>query len=95
MKQKELTGAYRVKLENAQLFLKHCLQVAQDNGFLDLVLNKEKYQEFLLSPSLTQATISPQIPNVDQFHHELAPLVDQAKINGWYIDPQEVSPGLL
>ncbi|XP_057799746.1 serine/threonine-protein kinase STY17-like [Salvia miltiorrhiza] len=91
VKHKELTGVYKTQLENARVLLKHCIQVAQDNGFLDQILNKEKYQEWLLSPTLTQANISPQIATAgQQFHPELAPLVHQAQINGWYIDPQEV-----
>lgn len=79
---------YRLKLQKAQLYLKHCLQVAQDNGFLDLILNKDKDQESLLSPTITQPSISPTPGRV---HPELAPVVDQAKINGWYIHPHEVS----
>ncbi|XP_042038504.1 serine/threonine-protein kinase STY17-like [Salvia splendens] len=86
-KQKELTGVYKTKLENAKLFLKHCVQVAQDNGFLDLILDKGKYQ---ISPTLTRASVSPLIANTGQFHPELAPIVHQAEINGWYIDPQEI-----
>ncbi|KAH6761365.1 mechanosensitive channel of small conductance-like 10 [Perilla frutescens var. frutescens] len=95
-KQKQQTGVYKMKLEKAQLFLKHCLQVAQDNGFLDLILTKDKDQEILFSPTVTQACINPQIatpgqfPTLGQFHPELAPLVHQAKMNGWYIEAQEV-----
>ncbi|KAL1552314.1 non-specific serine/threonine protein kinase [Salvia divinorum] len=86
-KQKELTGVYKTKLENAQLFLRHCVQVAQDNGFLDLILDKGKYQ---LSPTLTQAGVSPLISTAGRLHPKLAPLVHQAKNNGWYIEPQEI-----
>lgn len=90
-KQKEMKGMYKMRLERTQLFLKYCLQVAQDNGFLDLILNKDKDQEFLLSPTITQSSINtPQIPSPGQSHPDLAPLINQAKISGWYIDPQEV-----
>lgn len=66
--------------------------MAQDNGFLDLILNKDKDQEFLLSSTITQASsISPRIETPGRVHSELAPIIEQAKINGWHIDPQEVS----
>lgn len=87
-KQKELKDMYKMRLEKTQDFVKYCLQVAQDNGFLDLILNKDKAdQDFLISPT---STISPQISSPSPFHSLLAPLVKQAKINGWYIHPQEV-----
>lgn len=85
-KQKELKDMYKMRLEKTQDFVKYCLQVAQDNGFLDLILNKDKAdQDFLISPT---STISPQISSPS--HSLLAPLIKQAKINGWYIHPQEV-----
>ncbi|KAK6162023.1 hypothetical protein DH2020_001864 [Rehmannia glutinosa] len=89
-KEKELKGMYKMRLEKTQVFLKYCLQVAQDNGFLDIILNKDKDQEFSLSPTTTLSTINPEIPSPGQSHPDLAPLIHQAKINGWYIDPQEI-----
>ncbi|KAL8501946.1 hypothetical protein ACS0TY_021174 [Phlomoides rotata] len=77
---------YKKRLEKTQVFLKYCLQVAQDNGFLDIILNKDKDGDFLMSP----APISPQISSPIQFHSVLAPLINQAKINGWYIHAQEI-----
>ncbi|XP_075477609.1 serine/threonine-protein kinase STY46-like isoform X2 [Primulina tabacum] len=83
-KEKELKSMYKMRLERTQSFLKYCLQVAQDNGFLNLILNKHKDQEyFSLSPSHS----SGQAPHP---HPHLAALVNQAKINGWYIHPLEI-----
>lgn len=92
-KQKELKSMYKARLEKTQGLLKYCLQVAQDNGFLDVIINKDKTLEFSLSPSTISTT--PQPPSPGQSHPDLAPLVNQAKINGWYIEPQEVNIYLL
>ncbi|XP_073127743.1 uncharacterized protein [Henckelia pumila] len=77
---------YKMRLERTQGLLKYCLQVAQDNGFLNLILNKHKinnHEEFFsLSP---QQAVDPH-----PHPHHLASLVNQAKINGWYIHPQEI-----
>ncbi|KAG8375728.1 hypothetical protein BUALT_Bualt10G0130600 [Buddleja alternifolia] len=89
-KQKEMKGMYKTKLDKTQVFLKYCLQVAQDNGFLDLILSKDKGQDFSLSPTITQSSFSLESPSPAQYHPDIAALVHQAKINGWYIDPQEV-----
>ncbi|KAL0394211.1 UNVERIFIED_CONTAM: putative serine/threonine-protein kinase/receptor [Sesamum latifolium] len=92
-KQKEVKDMYK-RLEKTQVFLKYCLQVAQDNGFLELILNKDKLdQDLSLSPTITthSTTLTPQLsPSPTQFHPHLAPLIRQAKINGWYIHPQEI-----
>ncbi|KAL2471953.1 Tyrosine kinase [Abeliophyllum distichum] len=90
-KYKELERMYKMKLERTQVYLRQCLQVAQDNGFLDLILNKyNKEQESSFSPSITQSSISPPLPSPAQRHFELADLKDQAKMNGWYIEPNEI-----
>ncbi|PIN01419.1 Tyrosine kinase [Handroanthus impetiginosus] len=89
-KQKELNGMYKMRLERTQVFLKYCLQVAQDHGFLSIILSKDKDQEFSLSPAITNSIINPESPSPGQSHPDLAPLINQAKVNGWYIDPQEV-----
>ncbi|KAL2489598.1 serine/threonine-protein kinase STY46-like [Forsythia ovata] len=90
-KYKELKRMYNMKLEKTQVYLRQCLQVAQDNGFLDLILNKyNKEQESSVSLSITQSNISPPIPSPAQRHFELAALIDQAKMNGWYIEPNEI-----
>ncbi|KAM7507448.1 hypothetical protein LguiA_017901 [Lonicera macranthoides] len=96
-KQKEIKGMYRLKLERTQDYLRNCLQVAQDNGFLDIIINKKdnninvngnnetnnNQQEFLISPPPQQ---SPPLHH----HSDLSALVDLANINGWYIHPHEV-----
>ncbi|CAK9188426.1 unnamed protein product [Ilex paraguariensis] len=86
-KQKELRALYRLKLERTQDYLRYCLQMAQDNGFLDLLINiKENQQECLLSSSTT----SPPMPPLMKHRSDLAPLIDQAKMNGWHIEPHEI-----
>ena len=86
-KQKELRALYRLKLERTQDYLRYCLQMAQDNGFLDLLINiKESQQECLLPSSTT----SPPMPPLMKHRSDLAPLIDQAKMNGWHIEPHEV-----
>jgi hypothetical protein len=39
--QKEHRLMYRRRLERRQDYLRHCLQIAQGNGFLDLILNEK------------------------------------------------------
>lgn len=95
-KQKEVRSLYKMKLERTQDYLRHCLQVAQDNGFLDLIIgNKSKQQESLLSSPATIISNgminNPQINNPPVHDHsDLAALVEQAKMQGWYIQPNEV-----
>lgn len=97
-KQKEMKGMYRLKLERTEDYLRNCLQVAQDNGLLDIIINKKdnniiindnnktnnnNQQEFLISPP-------PQLSAPLHHHSDLSALVDLANINGWYIHPNEV-----
>ncbi|KAL9176633.1 hypothetical protein ABFS82_01G008900 [Erythranthe guttata] len=89
-KEREMKGMYKARLEKTQVFLKYCLQVAQENGFLDLMLNNndnKNHDYFSLSPSTIS---SPPPPSPPQSHPHLAPLIHQAKVNGWYIHPQEI-----
>lgn len=84
---------YKMRLERTQNYLRYCLQVAQDNGFLDLIIknNKEKQQECTTPPSaIIKATASPQTPPQQQPHSDITDLIQQAKFNGWYIEPHEV-----
>lgn len=92
-KEKEMRCMYKMRLERTQDYLKYCLQVAQDNGFLKFILNKrDSPQEPSLSPSsaIIQASINPQAPPTVQQNNNLSAIIEQAKLNGWYIDPQEI-----
>lgn len=66
--------------------------MAQDNGFLDLIINnKEKQQESVSSStSIIHASASPQTPPQQQPHSDITYLIHQAKLNGWNIEPHEV-----
>lgn len=65
--------------------------MAQDNGFLDLIINnKENQQESASSTTIIHATASPQTPPQQQPHSDITYLIHQAKLNGWYIEPHEV-----
>ena len=91
-KQKEMKSMYKMRLERTQNYLRYCLQVAQDNGFLELIINnKEKQQESInSSTTIIHATSSPQTPPQQQPHSDITYLIHQAKLNGWYIEPHEV-----
>ncbi|XP_055960683.1 serine/threonine-protein kinase STY8-like [Mercurialis annua] len=99
VKQKELRIMYRKRMERTHDYLKYCLQVAQDHGFLDLILHKNikndpnpQESPVVSSPFLT-ANASPQfyspIP-IDHKNSDLSALICQAKMNGWYIDHCEI-----
>ncbi|KAJ6924297.1 hypothetical protein NC652_017548 [Populus alba x Populus x berolinensis] len=45
LKQKELRIMYRKRMETTQDYLKYCLQVAQENGFLDLIIQNKDDQQ--------------------------------------------------
>ncbi|XP_020238869.1 serine/threonine-protein kinase STY17 [Cajanus cajan] len=93
-KQTELRLMYRKRMERTQDYLRYCLQIAQENGILDLIVHSKG--ELQQSPLSLSSTASPQIQILTPPHHmhahhpDLAPIIDQAKINGWYIDPSEV-----
>ncbi|KAD4179834.1 hypothetical protein E3N88_28425 [Mikania micrantha] len=98
-KERDLKSVYKMRLERTQDYLKYCLQIAQDNGFLNLILNKkdnprESSSATLLSPSpssvIIQASTNLQTPPLVQQDSDLSALIQQAKSNGWYIDPQEI-----
>ncbi|PSS11753.1 Serine/threonine-protein kinase [Actinidia chinensis var. chinensis] len=90
-KQKELRVLYKIRLERTQDYLRHCLQIAQENGFLDIIIdNKDNQQECLLASDIILANISPQTPTPIHPHCDIVALVHQAKANGWYIDPHEI-----
>ncbi|KAI7749704.1 hypothetical protein M8C21_028313 [Ambrosia artemisiifolia] len=98
-KEKDLKSVYKMRLERTQDYLKYCLQIAQDNGFLNLILNKkddpqESSSASISSPSpssvIIQASTDPHMPPVVQQNTDLSALIEQAKRYGWYIDPQEI-----
>ncbi|KAK2994027.1 hypothetical protein RJ640_018784 [Escallonia rubra] len=88
LKQKELRAMYRMRMERTQDYLRYCLQIAQENGFLDIIVNnKDDQQQCLLSSS----NIPPSPPPVQMQHHpDLSAVTDLAKTNGWYIEPHEI-----
>jgi serine/threonine-protein kinase TNNI3K len=91
-KQTELRVMYRKRMERTQDYLRYCLQIAQENGILEhIVQSKGELQHSPLNVS--SITNSPQIltPTMHQHHPNLEAIIDQAKINGWYINPTEVS----
>ncbi|KAK4338609.1 hypothetical protein RND71_043096 [Anisodus tanguticus] len=89
--QKEMKSMYKLRLERTQNYLRYCLQVAQDNGFLDLIINnKEKEEEFSTTSAMIHASASPKTPPQQQPHSDITYLIHQAKLNGWYIEPHEI-----
>ncbi|KAH7574435.1 hypothetical protein JRO89_XS03G0295600 [Xanthoceras sorbifolium] len=93
-KQKELRIMYRKRMERTQDYLRYCLQIAQDNGFLELMINnKEDQHQSLLPSNLNNINASPQLPIRSPSHQNnsyLSVTIDQAKMNGWYINPNEI-----
>lgn len=94
-RQKELRVMYRKRMERTQEYLRYCLQIAQENGILDLITHsKGDPQQSPSSAPTVNSAASPQIRSPihrHQHHPDLAAIVDQAKTHGWYIDPNEVS----
>lgn len=94
LKEKELRAVYKKRMERTQDYLRYCLQVAQDNGFLDLIHNYNNNmgpQPGLLSPNILTPNASPRLPTTPLYQpSDLAVLIDQAHLNGWYIHPEEV-----
>ena len=80
LKQKELRITYRRRMETTQDYLRHCLKIAQENGFLDLIIQNKD----------APASPTPQFPTPLHHNLELSALIDTAKLNGWYISPDEV-----
>ncbi|KAM6541888.1 hypothetical protein CsatB_006335 [Cannabis sativa] len=78
-KHKELQFTYKKRMERTQDYLKHCLQIAQENGFLDLIIQNN-------DPPPSPPGRNPTL----QHHSELVALVDTANRNGWYIAPHEI-----
>ena len=94
-KQAELRVMYKKRMERTQDYLRYCLQVAQENGILDLIVHYkgELQQQSPLSASTVSSIASPRIPTPAHHHPDLAAIINQAETNGWCIDPTEVSIG--
>lgn len=91
-KQKELRIMYRKRMERTQDYMRYCLQVAQENGFLDLIIrNKDAPQSNnIISNDIANSPPMPS-PNLHrQQNSDLSAVIIQAKLNGWYIAPDEV-----
>ncbi|XP_045800102.1 serine/threonine-protein kinase STY13-like [Trifolium pratense] len=93
-KQTELRVMYRKRMERTQDYLRYCLQIAQENGILEhIVQSKGELQHSPLSVNnVSSVTNSPLIltPTMHQHHPNLEAIIDQAQINGWYINPTEI-----
>ncbi|XWS70201.1 hypothetical protein CRYUN_Cryun03dG0028100 [Craigia yunnanensis] len=85
-KQKEMQTMYKKRMEGTQDYLRRCLQIAQENGFMDLIINNKKSP---ISSNFVNANASPQAPALATQQSDLGILINQAKMNGWYIDPVE------
>ncbi|CAL5419499.1 unnamed protein product [Camellia sinensis] len=100
-KQKELRAIYQRRLERTQEYLRYCLQMAQENGFLDTITNNKDiiYQEkCLISFNIMKGSASLQTPppppvlvHHNHHHHgDLVTLINQAKTSGWYVEQHEI-----
>ncbi|KAG4144496.1 hypothetical protein ERO13_D05G040900v2 [Gossypium hirsutum] len=87
-KQKEIRSMYKMRMERTQDYLRYCLQIAQDNGFLDLLSNHKS--PVSRDVVLNIDTTSPQLPAPVSHQSDLGLLINQAKLNGWFIDPIEI-----
>lgn len=83
-------------MESTQDSLKYCLQIAKENGFLDLIVNKKK-DPASVSPNVVNGNgnASPQALAPLSQQSDLSLVINQANINGWYIDPAEVIVSLV
>ncbi|KAL2346587.1 hypothetical protein Fmac_000587 [Flemingia macrophylla] len=91
-RQTELRLMYRKRMENTQDYLKYCLQVAQDNGILDLIVHSNG--QLSQSPLSLYTINSPASTPTPSYHHpNLTAIIQQAKINGWHINPSEIELG--
>lgn len=74
-----------------QEYLRFCLDIAQQNGFLHHISNN---QQPPLPTEFNHETNSQPVDRMIGDPH-LAAIRDQAKINGWFIEPYEVSICML
>ena len=76
-------------MEKTQDYLKYCLQIAQENGILDLIIRSKG--EVSQSPLSPHAHAFNSTPTPSRHHPDLMHIVHQAKNNGWFINPSEVT----
>ncbi|XP_068663089.1 serine/threonine-protein kinase STY46-like [Aristolochia californica] len=82
---KELQLQIELK-EQAQDYIRSCLQIAQVNGFLNLFHNQ---QQSFTSTNIKLKASPEQFPPT-ALHSDLSATREQAKHNGWYIEPHEI-----
>ncbi|KAL9313171.1 hypothetical protein ACSQ67_018623 [Phaseolus vulgaris] len=90
-RQTELRVMYKKRMEKTQDYLKYCLQIAQENGILDLIIRSKG--EVSQSPLSPHAHALNSTPTPSHNHPNLMPIIHQAKINGWFINPNEIQLG--
>ncbi|KAK1287594.1 Serine/threonine-protein kinase CTR1 [Acorus calamus] len=76
---------YKGWLERVQDYLRCCLKKAKENGFLDLINNHHNNPHSESNPQ----TRPNQLPTLLS-NQSLEIIRHQAKINGWYIEPNEI-----
>lgn len=94
LKQREIQLIFKKRMDRAQDSLKCFLEKAQDRGFLHLIIgNRDNGDgDGDGSPNCIQsAGSSPGMPSSSHPFADLQPLIEQAKLHGWYIEPHEVS----
>uniref|UniRef100_A0A1D1XKZ4 Putative serine/threonine-protein kinase DDB_G0267514 n=1 Tax=Anthurium amnicola TaxID=1678845 RepID=A0A1D1XKZ4_9ARAE len=84
--QRSLNAIYKDQLKRMENYLRYCLDIATENGFLELIINNQQASpptDVDPSASIWQnpMTTSNSMPG------ELA---HKAKLNGWYIEPHEI-----
>ncbi|GMI92614.1 hypothetical protein HRI_002930700 [Hibiscus trionum] len=89
-KQKEIRTVYKMKMERTQDSLRYCLQIAQDNGFLDHIINHKSPISRDAVLNVDTSTTSPLLPTSASHQSDLGLLIDRAKLNGWFVDPLEI-----
>ncbi|XP_073109296.1 serine/threonine-protein kinase STY46 [Elaeis guineensis] len=84
-RQRELKDTYKARMERMQDYVRFCLDIAQQNGFLHHISNNQQ------PPHPTEFNHETTSKPVDRMtgDPQLAGIRDQAKINGWFIEPHE------
>ncbi|KAL3500842.1 hypothetical protein ACH5RR_039935 [Cinchona calisaya] len=93
-KQREARTIYKTKLERTHDYLRKCLQIAKDNGFLDTITGNAKHKQQESEIPIINSTISHSGPRstILKPHSDssLPVLVDQTKFLRWYFEPNEI-----